>query len=854
MKSMLADLDSQATSKPQPSKSMNGGSAKIDGANPTSPSTNPATRREQYNNYIKTLDRDQLRSLYSTVKNYREMGLTDSQIYDNVLSSAERNRNGVVTTSNISPTTNINTAPTTSGDVTPNHKLDLKAKGNFDMYESTIDPNSGDATFQKAISQLNDSVRWLGSLKLASENFQYTTWSTNVADINNLIKEIQKAYSAWIYDTTTIANQLWVDPEVVRKIQQGKASELVSIWEEFAQKQLKDFFRAEEDYDINLQRTMEDYELEKTNLDAQFNSAMQTLKRNLFDEKRAASVWSAVAGISGSEYMVQRVEKWYQQNMDDLETNYMYSTLKQRTSYLRAIQDYNKNIARLWEDFDEAVKSIQLSVLQQFQEIDNKIMSAEDNLKALSKLQWNTSTAMSDAILKYISWIEDANERQRAMQNFIAANYWYDVSQLGGWGTSQVETAYNNFMTTYKDVIAQWGAIRKWRCGEPVNEYLKFLGSNLQISQAKDLAKYATDRYPTPGAIAYFDWTQSRATANTKKYWHTWIVVSVDPDKWTVTVLDSNGSNKMWLWYTTYKLSDVTWYYTPGSTWGGTQVAGSEAANNAFMSAADLAVNPNRSVSFQKQFTDTVQKFINAGNYDEALEYILSKSVTWLWQEEKNQLNAAQNALWQLASIQIALKQYERMWWETWLFAGLEEDVASKIGKVKDPKLRALATQINTAIINYRKAITGAWFSSKETKEYQSIFPNTKNSKALNTAIIDWALDGMLTTINTKYADTIWTTTYTELLKAYESVKGSPYSFRASKQELMRYLKNEWLDGEVGELKGKRWTYTPRTLSSLTNPSSQAASDIFSNPGRAVPMSVAWSWGPRWTYQTIMPK
>jgi len=159
MKSMLADLDSQATSKPQPSKSMNGGSAKIDGANPTSPSTNPATRREQYNNYIKTLDRDQLRSLYSTVKNYREMGLTDSQIYDNVLSSAERNRNGVVTTSNISPTTNINTAPTTSGDVTPNHKLDLKAKGNFDMYESTIDPNSGDATFQKAISQLNDSVR-----------------------------------------------------------------------------------------------------------------------------------------------------------------------------------------------------------------------------------------------------------------------------------------------------------------------------------------------------------------------------------------------------------------------------------------------------------------------------------------------------------------------------------------------------------------------------------------------------------------------------------------------------------------------------------------------------------------------
>ncbi len=63
--------------------------------------------------------------------------------------------------------------------------------------------------------------------------------------------------------------------------------------------------------------------------------------------------------------------------------------------------------------------------------------------------------------------------------------------------------------------------------------------------------------------------------------------------------------------------------------------------------------------------------------------------------------------------------------------------MAAKIGKVKDPKLRALATQINTAIINYRKAITGAGFSETETKEYQSIFPSTKNSKALNTAIIN---------------------------------------------------------------------------------------------------------------------
>jgi len=761
----IAPNTSEATANAQPSKTMNGGSAKIDGANPSSPSTNNATRREEY----------------ALGQNQWQWSVDYNNMLEILSNTSENNKNWIV-------------EPTKATTTTPNSTLDLKAKGNFDMYEPKIDDTNADATFQKAVSQLNDSIKGLGSLKLASENYQYTTGSTNVADINNLIKEIQKAYTAWIYDTATIANQLWVDQEVVRKIQQGKASELVSIGEEFAQEQLKDFFRAEEDYDINLQRTMEDYNLAKTNLDAQFNSAMQTLKRSMFDEKRAASVGSAIADRSGSEYMIQRVEKGYQQNMDDLENNYIYSSLKQRASYIRAIQDYNTNIQRLWEDFDDAVKSIQLSVLQQFQEIDNKILTAEDNLKALSKLQGSTSTAMSDAVLKYIQGIEDANERQKAMQNFIAANYGYDVSELTWWGTANVQTAYNNFVTTYKDLIASGWAIRQWWCGEPVNEYLWFLGSNLKISQAKDLAPYATAKYPTEWAIAYFDWTQSRATWNTKKYWHTGIVVSIDPKKWTVTLLDSNGSNKMGLGYTTYKLSDVTWYYTPWTAEQTTPGTSNQEANTAFTTAADLAVNPNRSVAFQWQFTDNVKKFVDSWNYDGALEYILSKSVSWLGQDEKNQLNAAQNALGQLASIQIALDQYEKMGWETSLFAGLEEDVAEKIGEVKDPKLRALATQINTAIINYRKAITGAWFSEKETKEYQSIFPSTKNSKELNTAIINWALDGMLTTINTKYADVIWPTTYTELLKAYESVKGNPYDFRANKQELMRYLKKEGLD------------------------------------------------------------
>ena len=164
-----------------------------------------------------------------------------------------------------------------------------------------------------------------------------------------------------------------MSPEAVSLVQQGKANELVRLNQEFVQDELKEYFRAEDDYTKRMQRTMEDYNLAMTNLNNQYESAMQTAKRNLFDDKRAASVGSAVAGISGSEYAIRSIEAKHEQNINDLKNNYLYSSMTQQYGYTRAIEDYNTNIQRLSEDFDDALKDIQASVLQQFQEIDSKI-------------------------------------------------------------------------------------------------------------------------------------------------------------------------------------------------------------------------------------------------------------------------------------------------------------------------------------------------------------------------------------------------------------------------------------------------------------------------------------------------
>ena len=499
MRSILSNLDSEATSKPQPSKTMNGGSAKIDGANPTSPSTNPATRREEYSNYIKTLNKDQQQSLYNEVLWYKNQGMSNDQIYDKVLW-------------NSTTTPDIKEAPTTTG-------VDLTIKGNFDLY-NPVDWQSQPEMMQQYYVQANNDIkssrRALSKLMLQQDALN--SKSGNVEQVTTLIDAIENAYDRGVFDTETIANTLWVPVETVSLIQQGKANELVTLNQEFVEDELKSFYRAEEDYNTNLQRTMEDFNLAKTNLDRQYNSAMQTLKRNLFDDKRAASVGSAVAWISGSEYAVRVIEAKHQQNMDDLEWNYLYSSIQQKYSYTRAIEDYNKNIQRLSEDFDDSLKDIQASVLQQFQEIDNKIgLTTEQLAKAYGTLQQNVLAAKSTATTNYL---EALANNENGLANAIANTYWLDTGSI--WQPS-MRTERNNNPTAMTTDVAKTLWMVEWV------DYIvwdKFQDSNLHTARLLwdpiETTIRAFDNAAAKGIwIFYTQWWKQRwsHTAMTNEQW-----------------------------------------------------------------------------------------------------------------------------------------------------------------------------------------------------------------------------------------------------------------------------------------------------------------------------------------------
>jgi len=74
---------------------------------------------------------------------------------------------------------------------------------------------------------------------------------------------------------------------------------------------------------------------------------------------------------------------------------------------------------------------------------------------------------------------------------------------------------------------------------------------------------------------------------------------------------------------------------------------------------------------------------------------------------------------------------------DTNIFTGTMEDVAAKVGTVKDAEMRKIAVKITKARQQYRRSMTGVAFSPGENQEYDAIFPNINRTMDFNTATID---------------------------------------------------------------------------------------------------------------------
>ena len=330
-----------------------------------------------------------------------------------------------------------------------------------------------------------------------------------------------------------------------------------------------------------------------------------------------------------------------------------------------------------------------------------------------------------------------------------------------------------------------WGSkIRSWGCWTVVNDYLWSIWDNIKLSEANDIKSYATSKTPAVWWIAYFDWTQSRATPETKKHGHVWIVTK---DNWdTITVLESNTWT--WLRYKDYKKSDVTWYYAP--EWI-KSTANTASYDNVFTKAGNAAFvglwAMNRAAA-----EANLKSSLEDGDYSGAFEYITLSAKNSADSDTKSKISAAETAAIDLIAIRDALDAYLAAWWDTGLLKWSLEKVANKLGKTTDPQLASIAVKISEAIQAYRKHITWAAFSKEEAKEYADLFPTISADEEYNAAKLDWTLNSMVTRLNQLYWWLLWPRTYINMLDAHEKATWRKYSVFEEQSDLYNYLKDNW--------------------------------------------------------------
>lgn len=193
----------------------------------------------------------------------------------------------------------------------------------------------------------------------------------------------------------------------------------------------------------------------------------------------------------------------------------------------------------------------------------NKLIQQKDEYKILYNKTFGTWTKDTWLGKPVTIWGTDYIEYKWQLYTAEEFNkkFWNAMSVSPETMNQWLET----FKTKMQSLVAKWWAIRQWWCGEPVNDYLKSIWSNVQYDndlQTK-LDSITPWAWPKVWSIAIWDWS-SFNSPDAKKYGHVAIVTWVDEKNWTITVLESNWqAHKMGMGYWKYNMANVTWYYDP---------------------------------------------------------------------------------------------------------------------------------------------------------------------------------------------------------------------------------------------------------------------------------------------------
>lgn len=178
----------------------------------------------------------------------------------------------------------------------------------------------------------------------------------------------------------------------------------------------------------------------------------------------------------------------------------------------------------------------------------------------------------------------------------------------------------------------------------------------------------------------------------------------------------------------------------PGGGSDGGDGSGSGGKGGDFAATIDAVANMESSVAGKKAVKAQLQGLIEAGDYTSAYNQIANTVENGLVGSSKTRFADARTDYEVLSGLQDAIEAYSNAGGDMGILKGGAESIAKKLGKVKDPAYKSLATELEREFQAYRNAMTGAAFTPEESAEYASVNPSGNKTLDLNLAVVNGAL------------------------------------------------------------------------------------------------------------------
>jgi hypothetical protein len=170
---------------------------------------------------------------------------------------------------------------------------------------------------------------------------------------------------------------------------------------------------------------------------------------------------------------------------------------------------------------------------------------------------------------------------------------------------------------------------------------------------------------------------------------------------------------------------------------------------------------------------DALDDYLQKGDIDGGKNYLKRIALEKAPVDQRTPVMGKERTVDLLREIKNDLRVLENNGVPTGFLSGNLENILQRVGQVKNPEMRKVATKIGVALMNYRKSITGAAFAAQETADYNKIFPGINKVGDLNSANID-ALNEVFTgDVNKFYQQSMGSGNYKKLFGGNSDNNGS---------------------------------------------------------------------------------